>query len=83
MILDHVELSASPFFHRASCPKDGADMIILDNGWFSKCFYCPKCKMVFELKMMKMRNVKQENLKAALDAYYKQHPKAGEPDKQD
>lgn len=75
MQLDNVELSANPYFHSASCPKDRSDMIILDNGWFSKCFYCKKCGYPYQLVMQKMRNVNQENLKKVLDEYYEKHPK--------
>ena len=62
MLLDNVKLHATPFFAEATCPKDRSDMIKLDNGWFSVCWYCKKCKYPYELKMTKMRNVNQENL---------------------
>ena len=66
MILDHVELNASPYFHRASCPKDGSDMVELPNGWFEVCWYCKKCEYPYKLKMVKMANVNKENLEQIL-----------------
>ena len=66
MILDNVRLRAEPYFLEATCPKHKCDMVKLDNGWFSVCWYCPKCDYPYELKMTKMRNVKRENLEKAL-----------------
>ena len=68
--LDHVEVTASPNFSRASCPKDGSTMIQLSNGWFSVCWYCEKCKYPYELEMRKMRKVNHKNLKEVLAEHY-------------
>jgi len=64
------ELYASPFFSRMVCPKHGDDMIELENGWLSICWYCKKCKYPYELEMRKMSNVNKEVLKKALKEYY-------------
>lgn len=62
MILDHVELSASPFFSRSNCPKCRKDTVEIPNGWFSVCWYCKNCDAVYELKMTKVRTVNRENV---------------------
>ncbi len=62
MVLDHVKVRAAPHFVEATCPKCRADMIELQNGWFSVCWYCQKCEIPFELEMRKMRKVNWENL---------------------
>jgi hypothetical protein len=66
MQLDNVDVSASPHFSQATCPKHRRDMIEIPNGWFSVCWYCEECKYPYQLVMQKMRNVDQENLRAAL-----------------
>ncbi len=67
MIFDSFELHASPFFSRVLCPKHRNEMIELDNGWFSKCWYCKQCEYPYELKFLKMKKVNKENLKKALE----------------
>ena len=67
MILDCVEVHASPNFSRATCPKHHCEMIEISNGWFSLCWYCEKCKYPYQLMMSKMRNVNKENLKKVLE----------------
>ena len=66
MTLDNIEIHASPNFSRATCPKDRSDMVELDNGWFSVCWYCKKCKYPYFLKMTKMPEVNKENLAKVL-----------------
>jgi hypothetical protein len=75
MKLDNVDVSAYPSFQSAICPKHHCDMIQLDNGWFSICWYCEKCGFPYFLKMMKMRAVNKENLAKVLERYYADHPK--------
>lgn len=66
MMLDSVEVNASPHFSKALCPKHRRDMIELPNGWFSVCWYCAECKYPYQLVMQKMRNVNQDNLAKVL-----------------
>jgi len=66
MKLDHVEVTALPMFSRAYCPKCKNTMAELQNGWFSVCWYCEKCRVPYQLKMTKMRKYSQANLDKAL-----------------
>lgn len=66
MIGKHFEIHADPYFSNVRCPKHGNDMVQLDNGWFSYCWYCKECKFPYELKLTKMRKVNKANLEKAL-----------------
>lgn len=72
MIFDDFEIHANPFFSKALCPKHHDEMVELDNGWFSKCWYCKKCGYPYSLKFIKMAKVNKENLEKALEDIKKQ-----------
>ena len=46
-------LSAMPFLSDAYC-ECGNNLKEVSNGWFSKVWYCIKCKYIYELKLIKM-----------------------------
>ena len=71
MIGKNFLINSVPVFQDVYCPKDGSSLIELDNGWFSTCWYCEKCKYPYELEMRKMLKVNQEGLKSALEKYNK------------
>lgn len=55
------EIQAIPKFTKAYCPKHGDQMKELENGWFGNpVWWCDECKVVYELKFVKMRNWNQE-----------------------
>lgn len=68
------ELRAEPKFYEVVCPKHRIDMIELDNGWFSTCWYCKKCGYPYELEMRKILKVNKENLAKLLKEYKLKHP---------
>ena len=58
---ENCEISASPCFSKAYCPKDRNSMIELQNGWFGNPkWWCEKCKCCYELEFRKMRNWNKE-----------------------
>lgn len=50
----NLEINALPTF-LAYCPKHRGEMKQLQNGWFSKVWWCAKCEYPYELKLVKMR----------------------------
>lgn len=48
------EIHASPFLLNASCGDCGKSLIEVSDGWFSSALYCEKCKIVYEIKMVKI-----------------------------
>lgn len=66
MIFHNFEIHASPNFQNVRCPKHGNEMVKLDNGWFSVCWYCKECKYPYSLELRKMSNVNKEGLNKQL-----------------
>lgn len=66
MKFDNFEIHASPNFLNVRCPKHHNNMVELDNGWFSKCWYCKECKYPYVLELRKMLKVNEENLAKVL-----------------
>lgn len=54
MRFDDFEIQASPFITRAYCKKCGNDLVEVSNGWFSRAMFCPKCKIVYAIKLIKI-----------------------------
>ncbi len=65
MKFEDFELHAEPFFSSVSCKKCRNDCKIVGDGWFSKAFYCPKDNIVYQLKLIKMKDkdINKEYLK--------------------
>ena len=61
------EIHASPFFAKVYCPKHRNCMIELNNGWFSKVWYCEECQFPYQIKMVKMRTYDEKVLKELLE----------------
>jgi len=55
MIFEGFKIAATPFIHDAYC-KCGSYLTEVDNGWFSKAMYCPRCENVYVLKLVKLSN---------------------------
>lgn len=64
---ENFEIIASPHIINATCPKDRSDMIEIDDNWFSKVWYCKKCKKPYKLKLVPMKKWNKEGLKKELN----------------
>jgi len=58
MKFDDFEIHASPFFTRAYCRECRDSLLEVSNGWFSRAMFCPKCKNVYLIKLVKVPNKK-------------------------
>jgi len=58
MIFDDFEIHASPFLTNAYCKKCRNKLVEIMNGWFSRAMFCPKCKIVYTVKLVKMPDKK-------------------------
>lgn len=58
MIYDNFEIHAFPSITKAYCTKCGTKLIEMPDGWFKKVFACPKCKIVYTLKLVKIPDKK-------------------------
>jgi len=57
MIFEKFKIIAVPKFIDAYC-NCGKDLKVIDDGWFSEAFFCPKCHSVYKLKLIKMADKK-------------------------
>lgn len=64
MKFTNFEIHANPFFAKTYCKK-GHTLLELQNGWFSKVWYCEECDDTYELKLIKMnkKRIDKEALK--------------------
>jgi len=57
------EVTASPHFSKAYCPKHHNPMKELQNGFFGNpVWYCSECKYPYKLEFVKMRKWSKEAL---------------------
>lgn len=68
MQFKNFEIHATPHVMRAYCPKDKSKLVELSKSWFEPCWYCHKCEVPYELKMVKMRKWDKEQLAHALNS---------------
>jgi len=47
------EIHANPFITNAYC-QCNESLIMVSNGWLSSVMFCPKCKFVYALKLVKV-----------------------------
>jgi len=58
MKFDDFEITASPFLTNAYCKTCRNSLVEVSNGWFSSAMFCPKCKLVYVVKLIKVPNKK-------------------------
>jgi len=78
MIFDDFEIHASPFMTNAYCKVCRGSLVEVSNGWFSSAMFCPKCKIAYTVKLIKVpdKQVSKEFLEQAeKEANKKQHTK--------
>lgn len=61
-----------PYFE-AECPKGHGDMVELVDGWLSCAFWCEVCKVVYEVRLIKMKSWDQEEVDRQLEARRKRN----------
>jgi DNA-directed RNA polymerase subunit M/transcription elongation factor TFIIS len=54
MKFTNFEIHASPFLLNAFCKDCGKSLKEVSNGWFSSALYCKDCKVVYEIKAVKI-----------------------------
>jgi len=61
------EIHASPFLTNAYCKKCRNNLVEVSNGWLSRAMFCPKCKLVYTIKLIKIpdKKVSKEFLEQA------------------
>lgn len=71
MIFDNFKIHAEPFFTDVTCKKCRNHCKTVPNSMFSKVFLCTRCEIVYELKLVKMRdsNIDKDVLKELLEKY--------------
>lgn len=62
------DVRAVPRILEPLCPmsKCRGDLIEIDNGWFSKAWWCPKCEKAFVLGFVKIKNPDRKVIDAQL-----------------
>ena len=67
MKFDNFEIHASPFIANAFCKKCYGKLIEISNGWFSRAMFCPRCEIVYMVKLIKVpqKKVSKEFLEQA------------------
>ena len=54
MKFDNFEIHASPFLSDAYCKRCHNSLIEVSNGWFSSAMFCPKCELVYIVKLIQV-----------------------------
>ena len=49
-----VEIQATPFVSKAPCRKCHNYLKMVSNGLFENVLFCPKCEIVYELKLIRV-----------------------------
>ena len=77
MIFNNFEINALPKITDVLCPVHHNDMIEIPENWgLTPKWYCPKCKRVYQLKIVKVPE-KQIDKKELIE-FLKKIPPAGE-----
>lgn len=56
------EIHAIPVIERARCRHCRGKCHPVPNGFFEKALFCPKCEIVYQIKMIKVPQVPEEYL---------------------
>ena len=54
MKFDNFEILATPEIYKASCRQCHNYMTEVFNGWFGRALYCPKCQLVYTVKLIQV-----------------------------
>ena len=58
MKFDDFRIAAEPVLMDAYCKECSNQLVEVSNGWVSRALFCPKCELVYTIKLIKVNGKK-------------------------